>query len=262
MKRNPGMAAARSFIAGLLTVAAVLALGSSLAHAADEASQVTERLQITDPYVELRTGPGRGFPVFFVEPRARWIAIELRHTDWYRVRTDGGQVGWVQREQLRSTLAAAGEVQPFRDLVLDDYLSRRAQLGVAWGRFNSEPMLKMWGSYRLSETLTLEGTLGQVQGAFAGTNLWHVNLVSDPWSDRRFSPFFSIGVGKLKNFPNASLVGANLSSANLANASLGARYYLSERFVLRADYTLYTVSVSDTRTSTFRAPTAGLSFFF
>jgi hypothetical protein len=262
MKRNPGMAAARSALVGLFAVAAMLALGSSRAYAADDASQVTERLQITDPYVELHTGPGRGFPVFFVEPRARWITIELRHTDWYRVRTDGAQVGWVQREQLRSTLAAAGEVPPFRELLLDDYLSRRAQLGVAGGRFNSEPMLKMWASYRLSETLAIEGTLGQVQGAFAGTRLWHVNLVSDPWSDRRFSPFFSIGVGKLKNFPNSSLVGASLSGANLLNASVGARYYLSERFVLRADYTLYTASVSDTRTSTFRAPTAGISFFF
>ena len=25
-----------------------------------------ERVQVTDPFVELRTGPGRGFPVFFV----------------------------------------------------------------------------------------------------------------------------------------------------------------------------------------------------
>jgi hypothetical protein len=43
------------------------------------------------------------------------------------------------------------------------------QLGAAWGHFKSEPMLKVWSSYRLSETLSVEGTLGQVQGVFSGT---------------------------------------------------------------------------------------------
>ena len=52
-----------------------------------------ERLQVTDPYLELRTGPGRGYPIFFVAERNEWVEIELRYTDWYRVRTAGGKVG-------------------------------------------------------------------------------------------------------------------------------------------------------------------------
>ena len=57
--------------------------------------------QVTDPYIELRTGPGRGYPVFFVAARGEWIDIELRHTDWFHVRTDGGKVGWVHRAPAR-----------------------------------------------------------------------------------------------------------------------------------------------------------------
>ena len=52
------------------------------------------------------------------------------------------------------------------------------------------------------------------------------------------------------------------SSVLLANATFGLRYYLTERFVLRADYTLYTAFVSDQRAQEFRAVSAGLSFFF
>ena len=265
----------------VIALAALIALGASGARAADaaatatattttdspvvanaQASSKTERLQITDPYIELHTGPGRGFPVFFVAPRAQWISIEMRHTDWFKVRTDDGKVGWVSREQLETTLTASGATKSFRDVLLDDYLSRRVQLGAAWGRFKSEPMLKLWTSYRLSETLSLEGTLGQVQGVFSGTDLWHVDLMAEPWSDQRISPFFAVGVGKFKNFPNLSLVGAQTTDAKLANVSLGVRYYLSDRFVLRADYTLYTAFVADTRSTEYRAFTAGLSFFF
>jgi hypothetical protein len=58
-------------------------------------------------------------------------------------------------------------------------------------------------------------------------------VLAEPWSDRRISPFFSIGVGKFKNFPNLSLVGAEPTDAKLANASVGVRYYITDRFIAR-----------------------------
>ena len=268
-----GLAAliARGIVGAVLSALALGGQGACAADAVDAAGvatpldatqPATERLQVTDPYIELRTGPGRGYPVFFVAARNEWIAIELRHTDWYKVRTDGGKVGWVNRRQLETTLTAAGERKSFRDILLDDYLSRRVQLGAAWGQFKSEPMLKLWTSVRVSETLSLEGTIGQVQGVFSGTDFWHLNVVAEPWSDQRFSPFVSIGVGKFKNFPNLSLIGAAPTDAKLAHAGLGVQYHISDHFVLRADYALYTAFVADTRTTEYRAFTAGLGFFF
>jgi uncharacterized protein YraI len=236
-RMEQAMNLALGLLGWLAAIALVAALfGVSDADAADAvapaAAEAGERLTITDPFIELRTGPGRGFPVFFVAARDQTIAIELRHTDWFKVRTENGKVGWVERRQLESTLTAGGA------------------------------MLKLWTSYRLSETLSLEGTIGQVQGVFSGTDFWHLNLLAEPWSDRRFSPFFGVGVGKFTNFPNPSLIGATTTDAKLANASLGARFYVSERFVLRADYTLYTAFVSDARSTEYHAFTAGLSFFF
>ena len=225
-------------------------------------AQVSERLKITDPYIEMRTGPGRGFPVHHVAERHEFVSVELRHTDWFKVRTDNDKVGWVHRRQLETTFTEAGVAKTFRDTTLDDYLVRRVQFGAAAGRFKSEPMLKLWTSYRLSDTLSLEGTVGQVQGVFSGTDFWHGNLMSEPWSDQRLSPFFGIGVGRFRNFPNQTLVGATNIDVNLANAMVGVRYYLTERFVLRADWTIYTAFVSDQRSTEYRAITAGLSFFF
>jgi Bacterial SH3 domain len=242
-------------------LAGVVASGGCVpaAHAEDTPP---ERVQITDPYIELRTGPGRGYPVYFVAAREEWIEIELRHTDWYKVRTAGGKEGWVVRAQLETTLTDAGSKTSFRDIVLDDYLHRRVELGASWGRFKTEPMLKFWGSYKLSESVAAEATIGQVQGVYSGTDFWHVNLAIEPWSDQRWSPFFGVGLGGFKNIPNSSLVSAITTNAKLAHAEVGLRLHVSERFVLRTDYSFYTAFLSDTRNGEYRAVTVGLSFFF
>jgi uncharacterized protein YraI len=71
-----------------------LSLPARAQQAADDAAaSVSERLTVADPYLEMRTGPGRGYPVFFVVERGQAVVVELRHTDWYKVRADGGQLG-------------------------------------------------------------------------------------------------------------------------------------------------------------------------
>ncbi len=221
-----------------------------------------ERVQVTDPFIELHTFPGRGYPIFYVAGRGEWVSIELRHTDWYKVRTATGKVGWVTRAQLQTTLAENGLQTDFGDVAFNDYLARRWELGAGYGRFHQEPMIKFWVSYRLSDTLSIESTLGQVQGVFSGTSLWHVNLQAEPWSDQRFSPFAGIGIGQFKNIPNQSLVNFQTTNARLADAIVGARYHLTDRFMIRADYAIYTAFVSEQRSLEYRAATAGLSFFF
>lgn len=242
-------------------LAFMLAGAGATAHAAD-AAPPDERLQVSAPFLEMHTGPGRGYPVFFVVERQQWVVIELRHTDWYRVRAEGGQVGWVRREQLESTLTETGTRKTFRELLLDDYLHRRVEFSGGWGRFKGEPMLRLGLHARMADTLGAELTVGQVQGAFSGTSFWHLSLSSEPWSDRRFSPYFSVGLGRLHNVPNSSLVEAITTNANLAQASLGLRWHLGERFVARVDWTLYTAFVSDARSTEYRSLTAGLGFYF
>src|SRR5512134_3131367 len=104
--RNPWQRAlARAAACAVLVVSVAGATMSSVAAA--------EKVQVTDPYIELRTGPGRGYPVFFVAGREEWIEIVLRHTDWFKVRTASGSEGWVHRAQLETTLTEAGATKAF-----------------------------------------------------------------------------------------------------------------------------------------------------
>ncbi len=230
--------------------------------AVPSAPRLGEQLTVVAPYVELHTGPGRGYPVFFVVERGTALTLELRRTDWFQVRTAEGRVGWVPRAQLESTLTAAGATRSFRDLLLDDYLGRRLEVGGHWGQFEAEPLLRFSAQYRLADALGIEASFGQVQGRYAGTEFWHLNLNAEPWSDQRLSPSFGIGFGRFRNVPNLSLVDARRTDAPLATATLGLRWHLGTRFVLRTDYSLYSSFVSDERTLEYRSLSAGLAFFF
>jgi hypothetical protein len=101
-----------------------------------------------------------------------------------------------------------------------------------------------------------------VQGLYSGTDYWQLNLHVEPWSDRRLSPTFGIGFGKFRNLPNTSLVGALPTDAKLANATVGLRWYLGERFVARADFSLTTAYIANAKAQEYRSFTGGLSFFF
>ena len=67
---------------------------------------------------------------------------------------------------------------------------------------------------------------------------------------------------KKAELPLALAQSASKAHAKLANASFGLRYYLTERFIVRTDYSIYTAFVGDTRSAEYRAGTIGLSFFF
>ncbi len=246
-------------LAGLVSLLGLARPALAQTPAADKAE---ERLQVADAFLELHSGPGRGYPVFFVVERGQQVVVELRRTDWFRVRAAGGQVGWVPRAQLERTLTEAGIGKSFRDILLDDYLRRRVAFGGGGGRFGGEPMLKLWLGLRLADPLAVELSGGQVQGTFSGTDFWHLGLVAEPWHDQRWSPFVSVGLGTFRNIPNRSLVDAAGVNAKLAQATAGLHWYITERFVARADATIYTAFVADNRSLEYRAVSLGLAFFF
>lgn len=220
------------------------------------------RVQVTDPYIELRTGPGRGFPVFYASDRGEWIEILKRKTDWYKVRLDSGKEGWVNRAQLENTLTEAGARTTFRDLMLTDYLHRRLEAGFAWGRFEKDPVLVVRVGYALTPNLFAELSASQVTATFSSTSLLQVNLMASPYADRRISPFFTLGAGHYRQTPKVTLVNAPEVSVTSANAGLGVRIYLTRNFLVRADFREHMAPVNDNRVDSFREWTIGLGIFF
>ena len=75
---------------------------------------------VAEPFLELHTGPGRGFPVFYVVDRGEQIDVLKRRTDWFQVRTKKGIEGWVKLDQMAETLDTSGKPTALDDPTEDD----------------------------------------------------------------------------------------------------------------------------------------------
>jgi uncharacterized protein YgiM (DUF1202 family) len=229
---------------------------------AANAEQEAMRVQVVDAYIELRTEPGRGYPVFYVAERGEWIEILKRKTDWFKVRLASGKEGWVNRLQLENTLTEAGAKTTFRDVMLTDYLNRRLEVGFGWGQFDKNPVLSMRIGYALTPNFITELSASQVTAAYSSTSLMQLNLMALPFADQRVSPYFTLGVGRYKETPKVTLVNSPEVSVTAANAGLGVRVYLTRNFLVRGDFREYMVPINDNRVDTFKEWTIGLGVFF
>jgi hypothetical protein len=226
------------------------------------AAKLYQRVEVTDPFIELRTGPGRSYPIFYVAERGEKVEILKRRTDWFKVRTERGKKGWVDRAQMENTLVDAGVKKSFRDLLVEEYIRRRVEVGFAVGEFEDETVTRARAGISLGEHFMAELSIGQVSGSFSSSRLIDVNLVAYPAPEWRVSPYFTLGVGKFKNDPKGTLVGANSTEDTSANAAIGVRFHATRKLMIRGDLRTYVVFIDDDRTDDFQELTIGFGFLF
>lgn len=243
---------------GLSTVFAWLLLVAADVDAQDRYPEVT----VAEPFIELHTGPGRGYPVFYVAERGEQVSVLRRRTDWFQVRVPRGEEGWVHLDQVGLTLNADGEPFQVRGFSLDDYTDRRWELGVQYGDFGGANVISGYGGFGLTQNLQIELWFSQALGRFSDSTMVNLNITHLMFPDRKVTPLFTLGAGTIDTSPKATLVSTIDRSDSMAHAGIGVRTYITRRFVFRADYKAYVVLTSRDENEEVREWKAGFSFFF
>jgi hypothetical protein len=220
-----------------IIIISLLWMMGDMAHAAEQFPAV----RIAEPYIELRTGPGSGYPVFLVIERGERIELLKSKTNWFKVRTTDNREGWVDRSQLEQTLTPEGEKTRFKDVARMDFLNRRWGIGVSGGDYGGAPVITLHGGYAFTDNLSGELSLAHVVGEFSSSLSAKVGLLSHPFPEWRIAPFFALGAGVIRTAPRTTLVKAGKTSDALAAVGIGIESYLTRRFVLRAEYNNYVV---------------------
>jgi hypothetical protein len=222
---------------------AVLLLGTLSPHVL-QAAGGPGTVVVQDPYLELRSGPGRGFPVFHVVDRGASVELLRRRTDWIKVRDGDGTQGWVHRLQLERTLTPGGDAVALPGPGAESRLQHRWEIGLVSGDLEGANVIGASAAWAMTPTLLLRAdaaqTLGNYSNGWLGT-AGIAHLFAPQW---RVTPFVGIGGGVLYVEPKATLVQPEDRTDTTAYAGLGLRGYLTNRFLLQAEYRQFVVFTS------------------
>ncbi len=231
---------------------------SAIAQAAEEYRSVS----VADPYLELHSGPGRGYPIFHVVDRGEEVDIVMRRTDWFKVRADNGIEGWVDRAQMERTLVPTGSPIEFAEASQQDFTDSKWELGGMTGDFDGANIISLYGAYSINPNVSIEAWGSQILGNFSNGWMGNVNLTHETWPDLRISPFFTLGTGVIHTEPKQTIVQGEDRTDQIANAGVGVRFYASRRFILRAEFKSYVVFTSRDDNEEIEEWKVGFAFFF
>ena len=226
------------------------------------AEDIKQKVVVSDPFLEVHTGPATGYPIFYVVERGEGIEVIKRYTSWYLIKTIKNKQGWVHSSQLVKTLTLDGAQVEIKDITRENYLEHTGEMGILIGNFQSLSMMTFYTDYSLTRNLSVEVSLAQILGNFSSRLLLGANIVHQPFPTWKVSPYFSIGTGIVKTSVRSTLSQLKDSTDNTANVSLGFKMYLTRRFILRADVKKHIIFQSRNYNEEVTSWQAGFAFFF
>ncbi len=240
----------------------LLALGFGLLLLAPGAQAAAFRAAVAEPFMEMHTGPGRGYPVFHVLDRGEHFEILARRTDWFRIQGPRERVGWVSLAQMRLATTIDGQPLDLGEPGPTEYFDRRWESGVMLGDFGGGDIISLYGSYLLTRNLAVELTGNTITGRFSDAWMVNAHLVHQPFPEWRVSPFVSLGTGVIWIRPQARLAETERRTDQVASVGLGLRMHLTRRFMLRAEYRSHLIFTDRNENEAVDEWKAGFAFFF
>ena len=207
------------------------------AYAEDDLVKVT----IVDPFVELHTGPGGGYPIFHIISRGAQVTVLRQRTDWIKIIDSNGKSGWVSRVQMENTELPGGEKLPLHESSQSDFVKRQWIAGAATGEFEDAPIFSLFGAYSFTENISAEASYGRSIGNVSSSTLLKLNLVMQPFPTATYSPYFTLGTGTIKVKPSAVLIALNRRENDFSQIGIGVQHYLNKRFIFRLEYNEYII---------------------
>lgn len=278
---RPILGRAEIFVAKpLLNAIAVVLLGFFSSFGAAEEAPVTQeqatqtqrelmsrlaqlqRVVVAEPFVNIHTGAGRGFPVFHIVEQNQSLWVIKRKYNWFHVLTEKGKEGWINFDAMLLTKNPDGSPVEFVSYNERDFAERDMEFGFRTGDFGGANVIAVAGAWQFTQNLAAELVVGQGIGDFSEVRQTTVNVTNSPFPEWRYSPYFGIGGGVVKVNPSAALVQEVDRSDETAFVLGGVKSYISDKFLFRVEYRNYMILTTQETNERIEEWTIGFSVFF
>lgn len=217
---------------------------------------------VAEPFVDMRTGPGKQFPIYHVVEQGEALKVLKKRTTWYKVEGPKNNTGWISSDDFERTIASNGQLVSLTTLSVNDFSNRRWETGVLFGSFSGANSTTLYGGYQFTENLSLELSQTQVVGPFSDNSLQLISITHSAFPEWKYSPFFTLGTGTISTKPNATIVQPEDRDDDVMRMAVGMRMYLNRHFFLRAEYNAYTLLTSRNDNEEIEEWRIGFSVFF
>ncbi|HEY8569860.1 SH3 domain-containing protein [Microbulbifer sp.] len=195
----------------------------------------TEQVIVGAEYLNLYTGPGRGYVIDHVAEYGEPLWLLKRRTDWVKVMTRTGKTGWAKIAELDEIVTVDGEAVAVPTPGIDEYREQGLRVGFVYGDFEGANSLGVSVGYRFTDNISAELRAAQTIGAYSDSQTYQVALLHQPFPQWRISPYFLLGTGINITSPNATIVASEDRQDTTMLTGVGVTTYLSRRFALRAE---------------------------
>ena len=246
----------------LVLLAALMAPAVCSAHLFSHHARQYVQAFVKTPYLELHTGPGRGYPVFDVVPQGESVEVLFRRTQWLKVRTRRGAEGWASEEDMLRTVLADGAPFPLKIGTRAGFTSHRFEMGAFAGAYGGASLVSAYTSLSFNSQLAAEVAVDQFLGRYSNGVTADIGLAHVLVPEWRVSPFLTLGLGVLHVEPKATLVQPSNRTEQTAYVGGGFRYYIGRSFFLRAEYKTHVVITTQNRNQVEDEWKLGFAVFF
>lgn len=227
-----------------------------------EGTESKNWVEVTDPYIEFHTGPGVGFPIVYVVEKGESVEVLKEKTGWFKVVSNNGKSGWVNRSQMEQTLHLGTEKFIVTDIGENEFGKRTFEGGVAIGNFEGAKLLSAFLDYRFSNTLSVELDFNQINGSFSNSQMISIGVLNQPFNEWKISPYLYLGTGIIQTTPQTTLVQSEQRTDQIVSVGIGLKAHLSKRFVVRTEYKEHVVLTNRSKNEVIGEWKTGFSVFF
>lgn len=199
---------------------------------------VPVELRVTEPYLELHTGPGSEYRVEHVLLTDEKIQLTKQHADWFYFKQSEKVYGWAQLKVLLDNRIDSLNMS-FDEFLINYEGELEFDVSFKTGFIEGDFVLGFEIGHQLSESVRVALSVRQVPGKISESIFSTLDFDYFFQKIKSVKPFVTIGMGTLTNSPSVQVIGGEKVNSTISKLGVGVYFAESKRIRFSAGVYIY-----------------------